>query len=263
LQDIDYLIMESTYGLKTHRPPGEALSELTALIKATVERGGKIIIPSFAVGRAQELIYELHQLINRKEIPPLPVYVDSPLAVNTVGVFRAHVELFDEESQALIRSDRFRDALGFATLNYTKSVDESKAINDQKGPLIIISASGMCESGRILHHLRNNIEDPRNTILIVSWQAPDTLGRRLADREKEVRIFGETFAVKAQVATINGYSGHAGSDFLIQWATALKPRLKKVFVVHGEPASSQAVAEALKAQGVETYIPALHETVAI
>jgi len=129
--------------------------------------------------------------------------------------------------------------------------------------LVIISASGMCESGRILHHLRNNIEDPRNTILIVSWQAPDTLGRRLADRLEEVRIFGETFKVRAQVATINGYSGHAGSDFLVQWATALKPRLKKVYIVHGEPDSSQALAETLQAAGLKTYIPALHETVAI
>ena len=155
------------------------------------------------------------------------------------------------------------EILLFNSLQYTQSVEESKAINDREGPLVIISASGMCESGRIRHHLRNNISDSKNTILIVSWQAPETLGRRLADREKEVRIFGEPFKVRARVATINGYSAHAGQDALVQWATALQPQLKKVFIVHGEPASSNTLADLLKKAGLECRVPLLHETVEV
>ena len=262
LNHVDYLIMESTYGARNHRPPEEAFVEFKQLVQETIARGGKIIVPSFAVGRAQELIYELQKLILAKEIPPLPVYVDSPLASEVTTVFRAHRELFDDEMQGMLRATN-GEVLVFNSLKYTQSVDESKAINDEKGPLIIISASGMCESGRIRHHLRNNIEDPKNAILIVSWQAPETLGRRLADREKDVRIFGEPFKVRAKVSTINGYSGHAGQDFLVQWATALKPQLKKVFVVHGEPTSSTTLADLLKKEGVETYVPQLHEAVEV
>jgi metallo-beta-lactamase family protein len=261
---VDYVIMESTYGTKNHRPPEEAFNELTQVVKETIARGGKMIIPSFAVGRSQELVYELHRLIKAKEIPPIPIYVDSPLAVNASQVFRDHAENFDDEIKEFIRANRLDDAFGFGSLTYTHSVEESKAINDQKGPLVIISASGMCESGRILHHLRNNIEDPKNTILIVSWQAANTLGRRIADREPEVKIFGDVFKLQAQVATINGYSGHAGRDLLIQWATALKPRVKKVFLVHGEPESLTALTDALKAEGLpEVYAPKLHEAVEI
>src|SRR5574341_115694 len=264
LSDVDYVIMESTYGTKNHRPPEEALAEFGTLVKETIARQGKIIIPSFAVGRAQEMVYALGKMVRAGEIPPLPVYVDSPLADKASTVFWAHAGLFDDEARAFFMQHPDDEAFGFRSLKYTKSVDESKAINDQKGPLIIISASGMCESGRILHHLRNNIEDPKNTILIVSWQAPNTLGRRLADREKEVRIFGDTFKVKAQVATINGLSGHAGRDLLIEWAAALKPRVKKIFLVHGEPESSNALAEALRAQGLpEVYVPQLHESAEI
>jgi len=264
LSEVDYVIMESTYGTKNHRPPEAAFAELTQVVKETIARGGKIIIPSFAVGRAQELVYELHRLIKAKEIPPIPIYVDSPLAVNASQVFRDHAENFDEEIKEFIRANRLDDAFGFGSLTYTHSVEESKAINDQKGPVVIISASGMCESGRILHHLRNNIENPKNTILIVSWQAANTLGRRIADREPEVRIFGDVFKLRAQVATINGYSGHAGRDLLLQWAKALKPRVKKVFLVHGEPESLTALTEALKAEGLpEVYAPKLHEAVEI
>jgi len=264
LSDIDYVIMESTYGTKNHRPPEEALAEFGALVKETIARRGKIIIPSFAVGRAQELVYALGKMVRAGEIPPLPVYVDSPLAGKASTVFWAHAGLFDDEARDFFMQHPDDEAFGFKSLKYTRSVDESKAINDQKGPLVIISASGMCEAGRILHHLRNNVEDPRNTILIVSWQAPNTLGRRIADREKEIRIFGDTFKLNAQVATINGLSGHAGRDLLIQWATTLKPRVKKVFLVHGEPESSAALAQALKEQGIpEVYAPQLHESVEI
>lgn len=261
LQDVDYAIMEATYGGRDHRPPDAAFAELTQVVKATVARGGKIIIPSFAVGRAQELIYELNRLIQAGEIPPLPVYVDSPLATSVSEVFAEHEELYDEETLAFMRDARTR-AFAFSSLRYTRSVEESKAINDQPGPLVVISASGMCESGRILHHLRQNIGDPRNTILIVSWQAPNTLGRRLAEHAPVVRIFGDEYKVKAQVATINGYSGHAGHDLLVRWAAALQPRVKQVFLVHGEPASLTALRQALNAKGLSyVHDPQLHETV--
>jgi metallo-beta-lactamase family protein len=264
LRDVDYVIMESTYGTKNHRPPEEALAEFKTLVQETIARRGKMIIPSFAVGRAQELVYALSKMVHAGEIPALPVFVDSPLADKAATVFWAHAGLFDAEAQAFFRQSESDDAFGFRSLKYVKSVEESKAINDMKGPLIIISASGMCESGRIRHHLANNLGDPNNTILFVSWQAPNTLGRRLADREKDVHIFGEKFRVKAQVATINGLSGHAGRDFLIQWAAALRPRVKNIFLVHGEPESSAALAEALKERGLEgVYAPQLHESVEI
>jgi metallo-beta-lactamase family protein len=261
LSDVDYVIMESTYGTRNHPPPEQAFADFARVVKETIARGGKLIIPAFAVGRAQDLIYDLHRLIHSGEIPPIPVYVDSPLAVDISAVFRAHPEVFDEETKAFVGDG---EAFIFDSLKYTRSVEESKAINDQKGPLIIISASGMCESGRILHHLRNNIENPNNTILIVSWQAANTLGRRIAERAPEVRIFGDTFKLKAKVVIIHGYSGHAGRDLLIQWASALKPRVKKIFLVHGEPESLTALTQALKNQGVEeVYAPQLHETVEV
>lgn len=263
LQDIDHVIMESTYGSKTHRPHEEAFAEFTRVVKATVERGGKLIVPSFAVGRAQEITYALNQLMHTGEIPPIPVYVDSPLAVNAAKVFQQHKDLYDTETQAFMRHNH-GEVFTFKSLKYTQSVDESKAINDRPGPLVIISASGMAESGRILHHLRNNIGDPRNTILIVSWQAPNTLGRRLADQETSVRIFGETYQRRAQVVTINGYSGHAGRDYLLQWAKALQPRVKNIFLVHGEPASMTALSEGLREQGsTKVHLPQMHETVKI
>ncbi len=262
LSDVDHVIMESTYGTKTHRPPEEAAQEFRELVQATVARNGKIIVPAFAVGRSQEIVFELHKMIDKRLIPPIPVFVDSPLAVNASQVFQQHAELFDEETRALLQQNG--DAFGFRSLTYTRSVEESKAINDRPGPLVVISASGMCENGRILHHLRNNIGDPRNTILIVSWQAPHTLGRRLADREPEVKIFGEWHKLRAQVATINGLSGHAGRDLLIRWAAALKPRVKSVFLVHGEPESSAALQAALEAEGLRgVHAPELHETVEV
>lgn len=263
LQDIDHVIMESTYGAKSHRPHEEAFEEFTQVARTTVERGGKLIVPAFAVGRAQEITYALHQLIDAGVIPPIPVYVDSPLAVNAAKVFQEHTDLYDPETRAFMRHNH-GEVFTFQSLKYTPSADESKAINDQPGPLVVISASGMCEAGRILHHLRNNIGNPRNTILIVSWQAPHTLGRRLADQETSVRIFGETFERKAQVVTINGYSGHAGRDYLLKWAGALQPRVKNIFLVHGEPESMQALAEGLREQGpAKVHAPTMHETVRI
>jgi metallo-beta-lactamase family protein len=190
-EGVETLIMECTYGDKPHREPELAYDELRQVVGRTVKRGGKVIIPAFAVGRTQELVYDFHKMMEAGELPRIPVFVDSPLAINASEVFRQHPECFDEETRAFIGSNGHHSALGFDMLTYTRSVEESKAINNRDDPMVIISASGMAEVGRILHHLKNNIENPRNTVLIVSWQAPHTLGRRLADREKEVRIFGE------------------------------------------------------------------------
>jgi metallo-beta-lactamase family protein len=189
-------------------------------------------------------------MIDRGELPRVPVVVDSPLAVNASNIFSLHPECFDQETRDFVRQDRHRQALGFDMLTYTRSVEESKALNDRKEPMVIISASGMAEAGRILHHLRNNIENPRNTVMIVSWQAPNTLGRRLADREPEVRIFGETYQRRAEVATIGGLSAHAGQNFLLQYAGAARSA-RNIILIHGEPGAS----EALQAQMLSRDLP--------
>jgi metallo-beta-lactamase family protein len=247
----DTLIMECTYGDKSHDDPEKAYEELRQVVGRTLERKGKVIIPAFAVGRTQEIVYALHKMFESHLLPAVPVYVDSPLAVNASDIFKMHPECFDEETKAFIRADKHHAALGFDRLIYTRSVEESKALNHRKDPMVIISASGMAESGRILHHLRNNIGNPKNTILIVSWQAPYTLGRRLADREKRVRIFGEGFEVKAEVATIGGLSSHAGQNFLMEYALRVKGRVKQVFLVHGEPIPAEALSEKLVEAGME------------
>jgi metallo-beta-lactamase family protein len=263
ISDVDYLIMESTYGDRLHKSRDEAQDQLRRVVQEAVDRGGKIIIPSFAVGRAQDLVFSLHFMMESGALPRFPVYVDSPLAVNVSKVFRAYDELHDQAAQDFAE-DIHRNVFEFPELTYVGSADESKALNDKKGPMVIISASGMCETGRILHHLRNNIENPRNTVLIVSWQAPDTLGRRLVEKQPRVKIFGESFDVKANVQVINGYSAHADQAGLMEWALSLKGRLKKVFLVHGEPAPAEALAAKLREGGIpEVYYPNLHETVTL
>ncbi|HSQ39673.1 MAG TPA: MBL fold metallo-hydrolase RNA specificity domain-containing protein, partial [Anaerolineales bacterium] len=256
--EVDYLLMESTYGDKPHRDPLQAYVEFRNVVKRTAERGGKIIIPAFAVGRTQELVYWLNQMISDDGVPPLPVYVDSPLAVNASDVFKRNTDTFDEETRQFVLENR-HPALDFKMLTYVRSVEESKALNESKEPMVIISASGMAEAGRILHHLKNNIENPRTTICIVGWQAPDTLGRRLADREKQVRIFGEPYDVKAEIATIGGLSGHAGQDLLTEYALSANGKLRKVFLVHGEEKQARTLQGILSQRGVkQVEYPALH-----
>ncbi len=263
-KDVDYLIMESTYGDRSHDSSGQAYDELQAVLSRTIERGGKVIIPSFAVGRTQTLVYYLHQMIDRHEIPRIKVFVDSPLAVNVTDIFRDHPECFDEEATSFMLADPHGSALGFDLLTYTRSVDESKAINFIDDPVIIISASGMAETGRILHHLRNNIEDERNTVLITSWMAPHTLGRRLSEGKKRIKIFGEEHKVRAEVASINGLSAHADQPHLIEYALASKDTLKGVFLVHGEEGPALALMEKLKQAGLQdVHYPELGESVEI
>lgn len=256
---IDYMMMECTYGDKPHADPQLAFEELKAVLLRTIARRGKVIIPAFAVGRTQELVFALNEMMTDRQIPRIPVYVDSPLAVGTSEIFTKHPECFDDETRQFVLDHR-HPALDFDMLTYIQSVEESKALNDRRDPMIIISASGMAEVGRILHHLKNNIEDPRNTVMIVSWQAPYTLGRRIADREPLVKIFGEEYKVKAEVATIGGLSAHAGQDFLVKYASCVKKQAQKIILVHGEPVASTALQEMFIANDLPPVIyPALYD----
>ena len=260
-EPVDYLLMECTYGDLAHNDPGEAYDALRGVVTRTAARGGKVIVPSFAVGRTQELVFDLNRMVADGEIKPLPVIVDSPLAVNTTDVFRRHPEYFDKETREFVRENR-HPALQFPGLRYVRSVDESKALNERHESMVIISASGMAETGRILHHLKNNIGDPRNTVTIVSWQAPDTLGRRLAEGDKQVRIFGDPYDVRAEVVTIPGLSAHAGQDLLVSYAASIKQSVKKIFLIHGEQGPAQALTAKLKDQSIrDVHYPTLHSSV--
>ena len=252
-EDVDYLIMECTYGDKPHRDPQLAYDELRSIVNDTIARKGKVIIPAFAVGRTQEIVYSLNTMMTNDEMPKIPVFVDSPLAVNISNVFQEFPEYFDAETSKFIR-EHHHPALDFPQLTYVQTLQESKSLNDKHGPMIIISASGMAETGRILHHLKNNIENPNNTILIVSWQAPNTLGRRLADREPLVNIFGEQYHRRAQVATIGGLSAHAGQNMLLKYAKSSGSQLKRLILVHGEPKAAQVFREKLTENGIEPIL---------
>lgn len=259
-EPVDYLLMECTYGDKKHNDPSAAFDEFRDVVKRTIKRSGKVIIPAFAVGRTQELVYHLNMMMSDGDVPRVPVFVDSPLAVNASDVFKRHPEVFDSETRKFVE-EAHHPALDFKMLTYVRSVEESKALNKRTDPMVIISASGMAETGRILHHLRNNIEDPKNTVCIVSWQAPYTLGRRIADREKQIKIFGEPYSVKAEVATIGGLSGHAGQDLLVKYATTVKDTVKKTFLVHGEEKSATPFMDILSTKGMSNvYYPDMHDS---
>jgi metallo-beta-lactamase family protein len=261
--DVDYLIMECTYGDKPHGNPLEAHREFHDVVVRTLGRGGKVIIPAFAVGRTQELVYSLHMMTAAGSIPKAPVFVDSPLAVNASQVFQKFSDYFDSQTQYFVEIGK-HPALQFEGLTYVRSAEESKSLNERKEPMIIISASGMAETGRILYHLKNNIEEARNTIVIVSWQAPFTLGRRLAERERQVRIFGETYHRRAEIATIGGLSAHAGQDMLTDYALAVKGRARRIFLVHGEPRAAAALQECLRERGLtQSYYPDMRESVEV
>lgn len=253
---VETLIVESTYGDRHHRTFEEANRELRRVVNDTYQRGGKVIIPAFSVGRTQEIVYALHLLVEAGKIPDLPVFVDSPLSTNATEIFRLHPECYDEETNEFITGDNHRDPFGFQRLRYIRSVDDSKALNFLREPVIIISASGMCEAGRILHHLKNNIEDPRNTVLIVGWQSPETLGRKLVEKQEKVRIFGEEYDRRAQVEVINGFSAHADRDELLSYVREVRDGLQRVFVVHGEEQASLSLADGIHALGVpEVCVP--------
>ena len=247
---VDFLVMESTYGDRLHEAPDQARESLRQAARSTYERGGKLLIPCFAVGRTQEIVYGLHQLWEESKLPQMDIFVDSPLAVNVTEVFRMHPECYDSDILDLMLREHNRDPFGFGRLRYIRSVESSKELNSLKQPAIIISASGMCESGRILHHLKNNIEDPRTMLLFVGFQAENTLGRKLVDGQSPVPIFGEPFRVNAEVRRADGYSAHADQAELISWAnrTREKSALKRIYLVHGEEASCLTLAKLLGEQ---------------
>jgi metallo-beta-lactamase family protein len=259
----DVLIMESTYGARKHEPIEETESLLKAVINDIVEHKGVLVVPAFAVGRTQQIVYSLQKLHARGEIPIIPIYVDSPLATDATLVFRQHPEVYDNEIRTYITDFNDPDPFGFERLVYTRRVEESKALNTLNGPFVVISASGMAEAGRILHHLRHRIEDERNIILITGWQAPHTLGRRLLDGDQSVRIFGYEHPVRAKIRTLNSLSGHADSDELVKWVAAIDKLPRQIYLVHGEPEQSSALKERLQQElDVETVrIPELHEQI--
>jgi metallo-beta-lactamase family protein len=251
----DYLIMESTYGGRLHKQVEHVVNKLADVVNRTARRGGRIIVPAFAVGRTQQLVLLLHQLFNEKRIPNIPLFVDSPLALNVTQVHRDHPECFDAETNQYLTAGE--DPFGFQRLQYIREAADSMKLNDLHGPFVVISASGMCEQGRILHHLRNNIEDPRNTVLITGFMAQDTLGRKLVEKWPEVRIFGEPMRVRAEIASLDELSGHADQSELLEWIKPMVGSLRKVFLVHGEPSQSETLAKLLHTHyGLEAVCPA-------
>ncbi|MBR9977765.1 MAG: MBL fold metallo-hydrolase [Bacteroidetes bacterium] len=258
--DVDILITESTYGGRFHAPTTVILDILEDVIKRTVARSGKIIIPAFSVGRTQELVYHLHELREQGRMPDIPVYVDSPLSVNATQVFRIHPECMDTESRTAILTHQ--NPFSFERLRYIRHVNESKALNDSDDPMMIISSSGMCEGGRILHHLRNNIEEDRNTVMITGYNAEHTLGRRIVERNPVVKIFGEEHKLNAEVVVLNSLSAHADQKELLDYHRLFNPaRLRHSFLVHGDFDQAQKLQTAMQdSLGLENVmIPAADE----
>lgn len=260
VESADYILTESTYGNRTHAPIEEGIPELGRIINRTVRRGGKVIIPSFAFERTQELIYGIHLLIDQKKIPTnLPIFIDSPLATNLTAIFTEHIELYDEDLRKYFKLDH--NPFKPSQLKHVATVEESKELNFFIGPCIIISASGMCEAGRIRHHLKNNIEDPKNTIAIVGYMAENTLGRKIVDGNPAIKIFDQIYKTNAEVVILESFSAHADMKDLDTYIGNVKG-LKKVLLVHGEPDQSEPMAERLKEKfGVESVIMEPEKTI--
>ena len=254
LDHADFVVMESTYGDREHEQAGDIENQLANIINTTVEARGNVVIPTFAVERAQELMYYIGKLVSHNRIPTLDVYLDSPMAVDVTEVFRKFHDYLDEETWQLISSGHapFR----FPGLKLTRSAEESKRINDARSPKIIMSTSGMCTAGRIKHHLRQNVTRPENTILFVGYQAVGTLGRQILDGKPEVRIHGRDYPVKATVAQIYGFSGHADRTGLLKWLSHIAPKPKTVYLTHGDEAAAESLAAELRQnQGHKVLIP--------
>lgn len=259
LERLDWVIMESTYGNRDHESVAGARDDLARIVSETAARGGRVLIPAFAVGRTQEILYDLHGLARAGRIPRIPIVIDSPLADKATQVFRENVADFDSTEPLVRHMKGDRAALfDFDLVQFTPSVEDSKAAMRLHGPMIVIAASGMVESGRILHHLANSASDPRTTILIVGYQAEHTLGRRIVERQPVIKVYGDEVALNAQVAVLNGYSAHADRMELQRWideARETSPQLRDVFLVHGEPAAQDAFAVQLHARGYHASAP--------
>jgi metallo-beta-lactamase family protein len=261
--NVEALITESTYGGVLHDPPDNMEFSLLADLNRTIKRKGKIIVPAFSIGRTQDLLYSLHRLFDQGRLPRIPIYVDSPLASNATQIYKKHPECYDEETKKLFSGHT--DPFGFAGVQYVQSAEESKRLNVKKESCMIISASGMCEAGRILHHLANNVENPKNTIMMIGFCAEHTLGRRIIDKSPEVKIFGARFSLRAEVVVHNSFSAHADNDELMRYINRFdKQALANIFVVHGEPEKSAQFAANLGTAGFKhVEIPKLGEKVDI
>jgi metallo-beta-lactamase family protein len=250
----DLLISESTYGGQTHEPVTESTEHLGEIVRRVHERKGKLLVPAFSLGRTQSILYSLHELQTQGKLPDLPIVVDSPLASEATEVFRLHPECFDEPTLELLQHDP--TLFGGGRVRFTRDARESQALNSRPGPLMIISASGMCEAGRILHHIKHNIEDPKTTLLLAGFQAPNTLGRRLADGAEQIRVLDKVLRPRAEVVSLSGFSSHADQGDFDAALGPLAGTTRKVCLVHGEPDRSAALAAALRDKGFsEVHIP--------
>ncbi len=255
LPQADYLITECTYALKHHANPTDMKDQLVWIINQTRDAGGKVVIPAFSVGRTQNLTYYLQMAISEGLLEPLPIYVDSPLSTNATAVFKKHPECYDDRAWEFWSHEG--DIFGAGHVTYITDVGESKALNDIDEPCVIIASSGMCEAGRILHHLKNNIEDEANTVCIVGYQAEHTLGRRIVERREEVKIYGRMYQLRCRVEVLNGFSAHADRDDFEKLLRPLAPNLKGAFVVHGEGPRMQAMVELINSAGCDNVaVPA-------
>jgi metallo-beta-lactamase family protein len=255
---IDTLIVEATYADRSHESVADAETKLGEAVRRVAGRGGKVLVPAFALGRCQEVVYSLHQLWRAGKIPEIPIFVDSPLAVDITTVFRMHPDVFDQREHMVTEESRLFD---FPLIRYVRKVEDSKALDTGAGPSVIIAASGMAESGRILHHLAHGIGDHRNLVLIVGFQAEHTLGRRIQDGANPVKVLGDEYPVRAEIETIGGYSAHADRGELLAWVRKLGGPIRRAFVVHGEPGPLEAMAKLLREAGVrDVRIPKHGET---
>lgn len=250
-ENADYVIMESTYGNRLHEAQGNPIDLLRDTVRDVARRGGKLLIPAFAVGRTQEIVYRLNEIWNEDGTPKIDVFVDSPLAVSATEVFRLHPECYDRDYLNTMTNDEDDDPLCFDGLQYVRSVEKSKKLNEYRAPAVIIAASGMCEGGRILHHLKNHGIHHNTTIMFVSFQAEHTLGRKILDGKNPVRIYGDEYEIRATVKKAEGYSAHADRNGLLRWAKAVQEtgKVKRIFLVHGEEESMVALAKGLREQG--------------
>ncbi|MEO5567645.1 MAG: MBL fold metallo-hydrolase [Gemmatimonadaceae bacterium] len=251
----DAVILESTYGNRDHESVAGAQAHLARVVRETAAKGGRVLIPAFAVGRAQEVIYDLHRMVRAGEIQRIPIIIDSPLATAATAVFEHNVDLFDQ-TEAPVRE--VEKLFRFDLLSFTNNTAESKALNERVGPMVIIAGSGMCEGGRILHHLLHGASNPRNTILIVGFQAEHTLGRRIVERQPVLKVYGQEVELRANVEVLNGYSAHADRTELATWLGAVRqssPALKHVYLVHGEPVAQDALASQLARDGHKVMSP--------
>lgn len=269
IEDADYLVMESTYGSRLHIKNDQKAEMFLNVVSETIDNGGTVVIPSFAVGRTQEILYELNKIKENTDDPEfmrkyktlmrVPVYVDSPLAISATEIFKQNTDLFDDETKE--EMEKGDHPLDFPGLKFTPTADESKALNEKNESSIIISASGMCEVGRIKHHLKHHLWDPNSTILFVGYQAPGTLGRRIVDGEKRVKIFGEEIAVNARIEYIEGYSGHADQEWLMNFVYSFITKPKHIFLVHGEPTGQEILKSKIVDEiGLPVTIPEYGQT---